>query len=554
MRSKSTIVQRAAAFCLCVVGAVPAAAGPLSFCLAPRTPVVATGHSFYAGTPAPSVEAAAPRRLNLFVDPPRARVGRAWIEFGGFLAASIARYWIDYKSGVFSEDWQFNGHLDTQFKRIFLFQGWRFDSNNFKLNWTHSLAGGVYYQFARTNYMTWLQSWLMACAGSMIWETAEWKEVVSLNDQIMTGIGGFATGEPWYQFGEYLSHQRSIVLRALGFVNPLVKLNHWFDRRDPAAKTYRQPAWHDLGVFVGARRLDRPGEAAETGLYFGAHSRLMTLPDYGRPGDFKDTVKDVYFSEFSLDYAVRNGHADETNFTSSAVTWGYFRQKIGPDLEGYSLTVGLGSSFQYFKKRPVDYFDAAQLPVTPADLGAGLELDRPRNFTDKLAIVHVAGPVLDWTLFRRGLRLRTVASAYLDFGLINSLALNAYSELHHTEPGDTILGMKTTVLYYGYYYGFGTSWTGQTKLEWGGFRAQALASFSAWGSADFRDRFPQDITNNAHLSDTRLRYLLGVGWKVPRAPVELFVAYEGVRRTGRLPGVRVHNLENRTFAGLEFTF
>ena len=105
--------------------------------------------------------------------------------------------------------------------------------------------------------------------------------------------------------------------------------------------------------------------------------------------------------------------------------------------------------------------------------------------------MHLAGPVLDWTVFRPGLRLRTVAEAYFDFGLINSYALNAYSELHHTIPDDTIEGMKTTIMYYGYYYAFGGTLSGQTNLEWGNFRAQALASFGAWSSVDGLRQVPE---------------------------------------------------------------
>lgn len=477
------------------------------------------------------------------------RVGRAWLEMGAFVAYSNASYWI---RSAFPEDWQFQLSLDSQIPRIFFFEGWRFDSNNFKVNWTHAPAGGLYYEFARACNMSWLQSWLMAIAASTYWEVVvEWKEVISTNDQFTTGIVSFAVGEPWYQLGHYLGHQSRILPRALSFLNPVVKFNHWLDRKEPGAKDYVQPGWHDFSLFAGVRHLTSSGRAAETGAYFGFHTRLLGLPDYGKPGDIRETLKDTYWSEISLDYAVRNGHADETNFYTGAVPWGYFRQKIDDGLRGYSLTIGLGSSFEYFKKRPVDSYDS--IPV-PAHQGLDLHLERPRNFTDKLAIVHLAGPVLDWTAFRRGLKVRTVAEAYVDFALVNSYALNEYSRLHHTPPLDTIAGMKTTVLYYGYHYAFGGTFSAKTDLEWQGLRARALASFGAWSSVDIWDRFQAEVTNNAHLDDNRFRWLLGAGWKLPRVPLELFVNFEGIRRWGRLLEVRVHGQEKRAFAGLEFSF
>ena len=190
---------------------------------------------------------------------PKKRPGRAWIELGAFLAYSTTSYWT---SAAFPEDWQFQLNWHDQFDRVFLLKGWRFDSNNFKLNWTHSLAGGVYYQFARSNNLSWIDSWLMAVAASTYWETVvEWKEVISVNDQITTALGAFSTGEPWYQIGHYLAHQRGILSQALSFINPAVRLNHWLDRKKPGAKRLCPAGMARLRPVPG-RQAPRPGRAA----------------------------------------------------------------------------------------------------------------------------------------------------------------------------------------------------------------------------------------------------------------------------------------------------
>jgi hypothetical protein len=481
---------------------------------------------------------------------PKKHPGRAWIELGAFMTYGTLSYW---HRRAFVEDWQFKLTVDDQVNRFFFLDGWRFDSNNFMVNWTHSPAGANYYQFGRTNNLSWAESWLMAMATSTYWEGfVEWKEVISLNDQIMTAFGAYSVGEPWYQLGHYLAHQPGFFYQVLSFMNPLLKFNHWLDRKQPGAREYTQPGWHNLALFLGGRHLTRSGKPDETGAYFGFRTQLFGPREYGKPGDYQQTLKDTYFTSISLDYTVRNGHSDEVNFSSAATSLGYFRQQIDGGLSGYSLTVGLGSAFEYFKKKPIDYYDS--VPVPPKLPGYDLHLERPRNFTDKLALVHLVGPVVDWTVFRTGLKLRTVAGAYFDFGLVNSYALNAYSELHHTPPDDTIAGMKTTIQYYGYYYAFGGTLSGQTNLEWGNFRAQALASFGAWSSVDVLDRFKNEITNNAHLDDNRVRYLFGAGWKVPCVPLALFAKYEGIHRWGRVLESRVQGLEKRLFAGLEFSF
>lgn len=457
---------------------------------------------------------------------PKKRIGLAWLEMGTMMTVSTVNYWIEYSK--FINDWQWELTWHDQSYRFFTLGAWRFDSNDFKLNWTHSLAGGLYYQFSRTNDLSWLQSWLMSISGSFFWEyIAEWREVISINDQFMTGLAGFAIGEPFFQITNYFSRQPGLVYGALSFLNPLIKINRWLNRKDPGAKTYVPPSWHDFGIFAAARRMTTTGQTAETSLYLGMHARIFNPPQYGQPGEVREHLTDTYFSEISGDYAIRNGHADETNFVMSAVPWGFFRQSLNDARDGYSLTWGLGSSLEYYKKRPL--------------------LDAPGSFTDKLAVLHIIGPVVDWTIFHHGLKVRTVAEAYFDFGLINALALNEYSLTHD------ISTMKSTVATFGYFYGFGGTLQANTNVDWGNFRARGLLSFGAWGSADFRDRFGY-VANNAHLDDNRFRYLIGTGWKIPRAPLELFVNFEGLRRWGRVEETSVHKLEKRLFTGLEFLF
>ena len=506
--------------------------GPASFRLTGLGPVRSRPIAGPASVPATEGSRAQGKRL------------RAWIELGAFTVASTVRYWL---GNSFPEDRDYQLDFDSQLSRVLFFEGWRFDSNQFSLNWSHALAGALYYQFGRSNRQSWLYSWMMAVAASTWWEVVgEPKEVIAINDQIMTGLGGFAIGEPWYQIGHFLCHQPGPVQRGLGFLNPAVKLNHWLDRRDPAAEDYVPPGWHEMSLFLGARRLSSADSGVGTDVYLGVRAELLGLPDYGRPGEVRRAVRDAWSSEIAFDLALRGGRVEETRFSTRAVAWGRFVQKIGPGGDGSSLFIGLGSAFELFKKRPVAGYDAVPVAVK-TDLGP-LHLDEPRNFTDKLAILHVAGPVVDWTVFSRGLRVRTVVEAYLDFALVNSRALNDYSRLHN------ITGLKTTVFYYGYYYGFGATLTAGVRLDWQGFRARGQASFGSWGSADFLDRFPADVSNPAHLADTRAWGLIGLGWKVPGTPFELFVDFESVRRQGSLAGVRAKSLENKVCAGLAFVF
>lgn len=475
---------------------------------------------------------------------PHPRVARAWIEWAGFLTGSTTQYWL---SNSFPEDADFKLRLDDQIVRIFFLEGVKFDSNQFSLNWSHVLGGALYYQFGRTNHLSWPYASLMSFLGSTWWEViGEPKEVISINDMIITGLGGVPLGESWYQVSQFLFHQPAWLERALAWFNPVLRVNRWFDRKDPAIRAYAQPGWHDFSLFAGARRLSSGGTVAGTDLYLGLQTQMILLPEYGQPGEVHRRLTDTYVSELGFDIALQDGHAQETRWAAKVVPWGWLDQKIDADGKGYSLTFGIGTGFEFFKKRPLADYDAVPVPVR-SDLSR-LHLDQPRAFTDKLGIMHIAGPVLDWTVFRPGLRLRTVVEAYGDFGLINATALNDYSVSH------PITGLWTTVFWYGYFYGFGGSGAASVGLDYKGFELRGRAEFGAWHSADFLDRWQGSITNPTPLVDTRTLLRGGLGWTIPRTPLKIFADLEHVRRWGKLEEVRATRIETKVYAGLAFLF
>ncbi len=495
---------------------------------------------------------------------PKKRWGRAILEFGSLFSFSAVSYWIRYAQ--FIEDWQYELTCRDQYKRFFTTEALKFDSNSFRLNWSHGVAGGVYYQFFRTNYLTWLESRLGTLAASLLWEYGvEWREVVSISDNVFTGLGGYPLGEAWFQLGHFLNTQPQLVLRALGFLNPFLKLNRWLDRKNPASKSVVYPGWHAFELSVGARWLSGSGGEILSSLYVSLETEIVNPPEYGRPGEVRRTIRDIFSSEISLDLAtggnqglddafvlgwteedlVKGRWVDEINFRARVVNWARFSQRIDELSRGSSLAVGLGSAFSFFRKMPLLKIDTGRFKVR---MGDDLQLDKGRYFRDKFSTVHLAGPVLDWTYFGRDLKLRGIAEAYLDFSLVNSFALNEYSYFFD------ISGMKTTLLHYGYYYAIGISLLGRTELVWRGFRIQGLASFQAFESIEGLDRFQADITDDFDLDDSRFRYLVGIDWRLSRLPLRIFCKFEGIRRWGRLHEIEVRSLEKRVFAGLVFFF
>jgi hypothetical protein len=514
------------------------------FCLSPSDAAFSLAAAATEAPPSPEGAGPAPQA-------PRKNWRRAFLETGVFLAYSTVRYWIEY--GEWIEDWQYELTCEDQYRRFLTLEAVRFDSNAFFVNWTHSLAGGLYYLIARANRLTWAESFLMTFGSSAFYEyVGEWREVISVNDMFLTAFGGYSIGEPWHQLAEYFHHRRSPVVKALGFIDPFVKLNAWLDRKDPASKAYAEPGWHAFELSAGWRRLSAPGGTALDTGYVSIETRIVHVPEYGRPGVVRKTLRDTSVSEFFLDLALggrrpgdetlRPGLDEEANFLTRVVGLASYRQDIDELGRGYALSIGLGSAFSYLRKRPV-FYDSRnyQVTVTPAPTP-------PTDFRDKFAIVHMAGPVVDWTRFSRTFRLRATADAYLDFAMMSAWAFNAYSRVHPTE------GLKTTLTYYGYHYAFGASVSGRLEFAWRGLELRGLLSAHVWDSVEGLDRFQDDVVNDANAVDTRVRFLLRAAWKFPAVPLRLFASVEGIHRWGKIAEVTASGRETRTYAGLSFLF
>ncbi len=498
----------------------------LSFSFAPeanRPPVVSEEDAKTPVKPPPSIHA---------------NPGRALFEMGTLMAYSQTRYWLNYAK--FIEDWQFHLSWKDQRKRFFTFKAWMFDSNAFSLNWTHSFAGVLYYQFGRTNGLSWPQSFLYSLGGSLWWEyVAEWREIISLNDNIMTSLGGYAAGEAWYQLGEYFIGRKGLVERVLSFaVNPVLKFNHWLDLRKGQNRSLGPgPGWHDFRLFVGGKKMPTSSlTGPQRNMFVGFHTSIIHAPEYGRDERSDRRFADTIASDLDVDFALRHGRIEEFNFATRITGLGHYWQDIAPNGRGYAYYVGMGSAFSLFKKKSVAYYDSAAVTVKQ---GYDLRLDEPRQFTDKIAAVHAVGPVFDFTSFTPRSRLRFILEGYLDFGLVNAFALNPYSE------DADISGVKTTLLYYGYYYGVGTTLGSSVKYRYRALSAGVGLRYSLYGSIEGLDRFQDEVTDDFHLKDQRFVFSLDAGLRMPYLPIEIWARYEAVDRHGTIKDVALRDIEDR---------
>jgi hypothetical protein len=477
---------------------------------------------------------------------PKRHLGRAMLEVAAIFAYSQTKYWVTYEEWL--EDWQYDLTWHDQSKRFFTLDAWRFDSNCFALNWSHAIAGGLYYNIARTNNLSRLGSLLFTIGSSFYWEyIVEWRNVISISDNIFTILGGVSIGEAWFELGKYLNDKTDLGSRILSFINPVLKLNRWFDRKKTADWPKEPDAgWKRFDFFLGSRLTRSPGQDSYLGyLHGGLHTQLIHIPEFGKPGKINQNISDTLFSEISLDLTTGKMGTEEINLFSRAVFFGHFRQNIDEQHKGYAYYFGLGSGFTYFKKRSTAFYDGCEVKVKR---GYDLHLEDPREFTDKFSIVHLAGPMFDLTSMSSRFRLRLVLDAYLDFALVNAYALNTYS------IGRDISGIKTNLLYYGYYYGLGTTLSSDINVRIDNLELRGLLRYHAWGSLDGRDRFQVELTDDFHVKDSRLQFRLELGYWIPGTPMEMLSSFEGIQRKGYIKDIAREETEKRFYLGLNFRF
>lgn len=454
------------------------------------------------------------------------RLGRATIEFFTLMGYWQTRYWIVYSDYI--EDWQFEFTFKDQAKRLYTSEAYRMDSNCYSLNWLHSTAGAGFYTVARSNYYGWLKSLLFSTLGSAYWEyVVEWREVISFNDMIITPIGGLSLGEAMFQTSDHYNSKKGLLNQILSLiVSPISRINRWFDR-NKSPILLDKTGWGKYDILFGYEKTS--GTDSDTGnnklFHFGFDNKMITIPEYGKKGEYKEHIKETIYSRLNIFLSYGKNGIEDFNIFTKAVFFGLFDQSIDKDGEGYSLTLGMGSRFDFYKKRAKSKFDSCEFEI---DDGQSLELDEPREFSDKYTVVNISGPVFTYTFFKKSLRLQLNFEAYFDFALMNSFAINKYSEYFD------ISRVKTTLLYYGYYYAYGYTTEIGIEGEVKNFNFSGNLRYSAYRSIQGLDRFQDKITDDFLIKDIILNYYLELGYKIKNTPFELYISVRSRNRQGKI--------------------
>jgi hypothetical protein len=482
----------------------------------------------------------------------RKRIGRAFLLNYSLVIANSIKYWIKYSQWI--EDWQFQLNWKDQTRRWFSIEGYKFDSNPFLTNWTHILSGAIYYNFARYNMLNTLESTLFMLGSNFYWEyITEWREVISINDNICSGLGGVTIGEPLYWIGSYFSQKQGFVNKILGFIfNPVVGLNHLLDK-NKSKLDILQSTRPRFSLFFGPKSVSVDDNGSDEAYYFnlGTEIRYYLIEGYGKPVDLNHYYKNTIFTELSADFTVGANSIEEYTLFTRAILFGRFKQKLIPDghsrVRGYNLILGAGTAFDYYQKKPVAYYDKGEYHF---DFTGGETAPQPTEFSDKMAVLNLIGPVFEISFYSHDFSLRASAAAYVDFGLINSLAINTYSE----ENNLYATRMKTTLSYYGYYYALGFTLSSDIQASYRALEILGKFKYQSYDSIQELDRFQENVTDDSDLVDSRLQVKLGLGYSIPKTPVHIVLTYENITRKGTLKDINQRSVENRIYTQLKISF
>ncbi len=408
---------------------------------------------------------------------------------------------------------------------------WVFDADDFGTNMVgHAAAGTVYYLIARGNRASIPESFAWTVGASLLWELVEFKEPVSLNDMVMTPVGGLALGEAFSQLSAWFDRGGTDGLsRALAFLfSPAKKLHDWVDRatpdRDPRAR-----GWHEFTVDGGGGVLvQQAAQVAYPVAQVALATRLFRAPSYGEPGRGTFRWGDGNASRVGLGMVFTGSEVVDFLFDTETALLGLYARDVegeGERRTGHDLLLGGTVGYEYGYHR--------------WDLRTG-EVNR-------IALVRIPGVTLRARWFTAGWTLAAGLDAAVTFGGVQPLALQEPAWL---PPGTSV---PAVLLASGYYYAIGFRGAPSVEARTGD------ASIGASMQVDLLTGFtgPNVVATPGQplrLDDQRWMATAWARWRFPEPGLRVGMAWSWRARSGSADALRASQQERALILDLGVVF
>jgi len=421
-------------------------------------------------------------------DPKNARYMAAGLEISVMLGGAIYGYYsVPANKNPNTRDWDIKTMPEAIHKKLETGDMIRYDDNHYHTNTGHYWAGTSYYSAARTSGIGRLNSLLITFAASSFWETfGEYREVLSINDEINTTFGGFVMGETLFQISKIFrkSKSNSFLDRFLKntFGSP-EKFSAYVENSTTGQKRAftdldltpeEQDFWSKLDLSVGMEKLDNHSLAR----IFGVSGIVINIPDYTSPGFVSGQwlTKDTVDTELNWEMGVGKDYSELVRLYSKITLAAFYRKQMTLDeqerLEGYQFYIGPASALEI------------------NNTAVGGDPRAPGN--DFRAIAHVIGNTINLTAYKNGVVMNTVIDVFGDFAMIHSPSFDEAAQSQNMNIGYTQSNcgnIQSVLCHEGYYYGLGETIRARSSVQVGLVELGASGEINHEKMINSRSRF-----------------------------------------------------------------
>lgn len=469
------------------------------------------------------------------------RWGRMLGENAAAMGFELFIYWNDPNGN--SVDWQYPDLITKLSQQSVA----RFDDNLERTNWLlHPAAGALHYGLTRVNGFGVLPSFATAAIASGLYESVfEWREIISINDLVVTPFGGMAVGEFFFQLGNYLNSEQARPRRLDEVTGPdefgrrvsAITLglarhaNNALDAPPPPPLVpddslgLSSAYTHRFEFFMGEdfARNDAGDSAALTAL--GLSAEIVAMPGFLRPGSIHTSFSGGNFTRFSLRTAF-DASLRELDISADAHLFGGFSQELRAvpgGRTGYANEIA-GHTMLHYVDRWLE--------------------DR----RDQYALLHLLGAVDNLWLPLGHTTLRLGADVSPDFAAPYSLAYERFRLAYG--PG----GAKSSLEGHGYYFALGASAGVQATLAVDAFSLGVEGRYGRYESIDGAERMQEQVTRDPHLHDEILELAARTAFEPPDIPLALHLDAAHVGRRSHMAPFTARRSDERVGVAVGLRF
>lgn len=448
---------------------------------------------------------------------------RAALEIVGSVGLGVVDYY--NKKEINARDWDFPTVSESIESRLVNGKAYRMDDNSLKTNTGHAYAGTIYYMLARSNGLNSMESFLYTFTASSAWEfIAEFREVVSINDQIITPLGGFAIGEGFHQIAKIFGKQgNSVVDKTLNAIFDTPSAFHkWVDKnshnRDISSTGFDNDFWSRFDIEASMVKNSNNKVVSKIGV----EAEIINIAEYEKSGKVSKVITDTVFTRMIAAMPHDSNAGEELKFVMRNALAAYYNKNLGKDakgqLTGYNFFIGPSNGFEFNSK------------------------DRDNDNVDFMTVVNVLGGTMDLTLYTSGYRIRATIDIFADFALMRSYAISPYKAQKGAD------GIASVIADNDYYYAKGMSSALRASVEKGRISFGASLEDKRFSSVNGHYRDQERVTSDLELKDKKSELEIWIAYQVSKS-VQTKVSFSNIKREGSIKDFGIFETSQKRIKG-----